>query len=64
MHASLFEAAADPGFPVGGGTDLRCGHFSAETCAKMKELGPVGGTPPWIHHWEGVGVGGTYDCKM
>ena len=47
---------ADPGFPVGGrgpitgGVDLRRGCFSPKMCAKMKELGPVGGhvpgTPP------------------
>ena len=42
-------SVADPGFPVGGGaeplggTDLRCGCFSAKTYAKMKELDPVGG---------------------
>ena len=34
-----------------GGMDLRCGHFSLKMYAKMKELGPVGGscapgTPP------------------
>ena len=36
---------ADPGFPIGGGggTDLRCGHFSVKTCVKTKELDPVGG---------------------
>ena len=40
---------ADPGFPIGGGTDLlgganlRCVHFSAKTYAKMKEMDPVGG---------------------
>ena len=54
-------SAANPGFPIGGaadpfggGTDLRCGHFSAETYAKTKELGPVGGGgatgAPWIRH--------------
>ena len=41
-----YQSAADPGFPVGGGTALRCGRFSAETCAKRKELGPVGGRTP------------------
>ena len=34
-------------FPLGdadslGGTDVRRGHFSAKTCAKTKELDPVG----------------------
>ena len=29
-------------FPLGG-TNLRRRHFSAKTCVKMKELGPVGG---------------------
>ena len=40
-------------FPLGGGVDsfwegfgLRCRHFSVKMCAKMKELGPVGGV-----HW-------------
>ena len=42
------DAAADPGFPVGGarpvagGTDLQRGHFLAEMYVKTKELGPVG----------------------
>ena len=26
-----------------GGANLRCGHFSAKTCVKTKELDPVGG---------------------
>ena len=41
---------ADPGFPIEGegadllgGADLQCIRFSAKTCAKMKELDPVGG---------------------
>ena len=29
-----------------GHPDVRCGHFSAKTYAKMKELDPVGGAPP------------------
>ena len=36
-------AVADPGLPVGGAVDLRCGHFSVKMYAKMKELGPMGG---------------------
>ena len=49
-------SVADPGFPIGGvdllgghvdplggSVDPRCGHFSPKMCAKMKELGPVGG---------------------
>ena len=46
---------ADPGFPVGGGADLRRGRFLAKICAKTKELDPVGGgggrrrCTPWIH---------------
>ena len=59
-------SVADPGFPVGGvcravggggGADLRCGHFSAKTYAKTKELDPVGGGgvhtggTPWIRQW-------------
>ena len=45
-------SVADPGFPVGGGggAPSRWGgapiwhrHFLAKTCAKMKELDPVGG---------------------
>ena len=38
-------------FLLGGGTDLQCGHFSAEMYGKMKELGPVCGG--------GARVGGT-----
>ena len=40
---------ADPGFPVGGGTDPLGGanlqhiHFLTKTYAKMKEMDPVGG---------------------
>ena len=34
---------ADPGFPVGGGANLRCVHFSAKMHAKTKEMDPVGG---------------------
>ena len=38
--------AEDPGFPGGGATirlaDLRRGCFTAETYAKIKDLGPVG----------------------
>ena len=26
-----------------GGADCQCGHVSVEMCAKMKELGPIGG---------------------
>ena len=38
------NSVADPVFSVGGadplgGADLQCGCFSAETCAKIKELG-------------------------
>ena len=57
------QSVADPGFPirgclpVWGGADLRCGHFSAEVYAKMKELDLIGGVEwlgtgaaPWIHH--------------
>ena len=29
-----------------GGVDLRCRHFSPKMCAKMKELGPIGGVDP------------------
>ena len=29
--------------PLGGGTNLRHGHFLAKMCAKTKELDPVGG---------------------
>ena len=42
-------SVADPGFPVGGvhplggGMDLRRGHFSVKMYAKTKELGPIGG---------------------
>ena len=51
-------SVADPGFPVGGGmhplgggVNLRHGHFLVKMYAKMKELGPIGrghvpGTPP------------------
>ena len=28
-----------------GGADPRCRHFTVKTCAKMKELDPVGGAP-------------------
>ena len=43
---------ADPGFLIGGcppveGAGLRRGHFLTKTCAKTKELAPVGvGYPP------------------
>ena len=51
IKCNYSSTAADPGFPIGraltrlggGGADLRCGHFSVETFAKMKELGPIGG---------------------
>ena len=36
---------ADPGFPVGGGVDLRRGRFLVKMYAKTKELGPIGGVP-------------------
>ena len=43
----------DPGFfvevgvdPFWGGFGLQHGHFSVKMCAKMKELGPVGGRVP------------------
>ena len=48
----MMYAGADPGFPVedggaptliGGGTNLRHGHFSVKTYVKTKEFGPVGG---------------------
>ena len=29
--------------PLGGGTDLRRGHFLVGMYVKMKELGPIGG---------------------
>ena len=58
------NAVADPGFPIGGhqpigGDDLRCGRFSAEMYAKMKELGPVGGGgvadgAPWSQRCHGI----------
>ena len=42
-------SGADPGFPFGGGTDVRHGGFLAKTYAKTKELGPVGdGGAPWF----------------
>ena len=44
------KSVADPGFPVGGGTDPLGGganlwriHFSVKTYVKMKEIDPVGG---------------------
>ena len=46
------SSVADPGFLVcvlthwGGGADLQRGHFSMETYAKAKELGPVDGSAP------------------
>ena len=51
MLKSLYATVADPGFPVGGGggeplgggTDLRRGHFSVKMYAKTKELDPVWG---------------------
>ena len=48
----IYNAVADPGFPIGGcgpiwgGMDLRHRCFLAKMCAKMKELGPVGGHAP------------------
>ena len=36
-------SGADPGFPVGGGANLRHRRFSVKTYVKMKEFGPVGG---------------------
>ena len=39
----LYLAGADPGFPVGGGTNLRHRCFSVKTYVKTKEFGPVGG---------------------
>ena len=57
----IVYSVADPGFPVGGtnptggNADVRHGCFSAKTCAKTKELGPVGraraGDAPCIRHW-------------
>ena len=48
-------SGVDPGFPIGGGTDLRRIHFSLKTYAKTKEMDPVGGgapaVPPWIRQW-------------
>ena len=35
----------DPGFPVRGGANFRRWRFSAETCVKTKELGPIWGRP-------------------
>ena len=48
MQNTTVLPVADPGFPVEGDADLRCVRFSAKTCAKMKELDPVGGAaaPP------------------
>ena len=43
---------ADPEFPIGGvlthwgGANLQHIHFSVKTCAKMKEMDPVGGRAP------------------
>ena len=47
---------ADPGFPVGGGADLRRVHFLAKMYAKTKEIDAVGGGAhaggaPWIRQW-------------
>ena len=49
---SFHNAVADPGFPVGGGANLRRVHFSVKTYVKTKEIDPVGGGvrrgAPWI----------------
>ena len=49
-------AAADRGFPVGGGgANSRGGSVSKNLYVKTKESGPLGGcapaAPPWIRHW-------------
>ena len=56
-HKNQYETAADPGFPVLGGADLRRGCSSLEMYAKTEELGPVGGgavlvNAPQIRHCE------------
>ena len=43
MPFMMSLTVADPGFPVGGGANLRHVHFLAKTYAKMKEMDPVGG---------------------
>ena len=55
--APATSLAVDPGFPIGGtdpwGGNLWYGHFLAETYAKPKELGHMGGMcwqNPWICH--------------
>ena len=50
---------------LGGDVDLRCGHFLAKMCAKMKELGPIGGGvhlahPPISTNDTVVAVSDTY----
>ena len=48
-HQTTPTSVANPGFPIGGGTDplggadLQRVHFLAKTYAKMKEIDPVGG---------------------
>ena len=44
MYISI--AVADPGFPVGGGANLRRVNFLAKTYVKTKEIDPVGGGAP------------------
>ena len=51
-------AVADPGFPIGGGANLRRIHFSAKRMWKWKKLILLGGhaprRPPWIRQWLGT----------
>ena len=50
------KAIAGPGF-----SDLRRGCFSVETCAKMKEFGPISRGTPWIHQClKVIGTGATH----
>ena len=61
MHLYIYLQWRIQDFPLGecwphlgGGANLWHRHFSAETCAKMKELGPIDGGgegAPWIRHW-------------
>ena len=43
LPCNVGYAVAGPGFPVGGGADLRRIHFLAKKYAKTKEMDPVGG---------------------
>ena len=53
-HLNILNQWQIQDFPLGapaslGGANIRCRHFSTETCVKMKELGPRWGAvaPPW-----------------